>query len=302
MTTESKAITVAQTVKHMEPEFALLLKSSGTDPKKFMNNALLAISSKPEIQSGEVNRKSVFDVCSRAANDGVVLDGKEAALIIGWNEKLKQKEAQYRLMSGGIMQMIRRSPEIERVACQLVYENDDFVVDFVTDEVPLKHTLTPDALLKGRGQMVGVYFVAKLRNGEWTSPEVMSKDEVDAVRDGFAPKDKNGNFSKMWRDAYGEAARKTVLHRAAKRLPLGESASAAIEQDAVEDGTLDNGTIVDHNTGEITNAPEKPKRGRKAAEVVQAAAKAQDEAAEAPQQNYVEAEYEEQYDEETLPI
>jgi recombinational DNA repair protein RecT len=77
--------------------------------------------------------------------------------------------------------------------------------------------------------------IAKLASGEWTSPEYMSKAEIDAVRDAYSKKDKDGNFSKMCQHSWGEAARKTVLHRARKRLPLGEAAEQVLRRDADDD-------------------------------------------------------------------
>ncbi len=265
MSEERKELTVAATVKEMKPEFANLLAAQlppnltkeqkqaqlETLTAKFTNNALLAINEKPEIAKGEVTRKSVFAVCSRAANDGVILDGKEAAIVIGSVKRNGQwvKEAQYRLMAGGAMKIIQRSPNIERIVCQLIYENDDFVVDFVTGGESVKHTITPKALKEGRGEIVGVYFTAKLSNGEWTSPEIMSVAEVNAVRDAYSKKNETtGKFSQMWENSWGEAARKTVLHRARKRLPLERSLDKIL---AADNPTDDN--IVD-TTSEVVNA------------------------------------------------
>jgi recombination protein RecT len=235
-----------------------------------MNNALMAISSKPEIAKGEVTRKSVFDVCSRAANDGVVLDGKEAAMVLGSVKRDGKwvKEAQYRLMAGGAMKIIQRSPNIERVVCQLIYENDEFVVDFVTTAEPVVHKITPEALKKGRGEIVGVYFTAKLKNGEWTSPEIMSVAEVNAVRDGFSQKNSEGKFSAMWEKSWGEAAKKTVLHRARKRLPLEGKIDSSLDND-----DLENNDFIDHNTGEVLEtAPAEAPKKSKIADKVKAAA------------------------------
>lgn len=291
------ALTITDTIRKAEPEFAALLKASNTDPKKFMNNALMAIAAKPEIQSGEVNRKSVFDVCSRAANDGVVLDGKEAALILGSVKRGNEwvKEAQYRLMAGGVMKIINRSPNIERVVCQLIYENDDFIVDFVTSDVSVKHTITPDALKKGRGEVVGVYFTAKLTSGEWTSPEVMSVAEVNEVRDNFSQKNKDGKFSGMWEKSWGEAARKTVLHRARKRLPLEAAIEEVLNKD--DDEITE---FVDNETGEVTVEAPKPAKTKAADKVKAAVADIPAEVVdEVP--DYIDAEYNDSIDEE-IPV
>lgn len=228
MSEAKQQLTIKDSIRQQESHYAALLKASGTDVNRFMNNALMAASDHKEINSGEVDRASVFKVCSRAANDGVVLDGKQAAMIIGWNNKTKQKEAQYRLMAGGVMAMISRSSNIQHVACQIVYEGDDCTIDFVTDGQPVQHTIN---LRNRRGKPLGVYFVAKLKNGGWTSPEYMSEEEINEVRDNYSQKDKDGKFSKMWLLSPGEAWRKTILHRAKKRLPLDESIESALSQD-----------------------------------------------------------------------
>ncbi len=313
MSDNKTQITIADSIKNAMPEFAALLKATGTDPDKFKNNALMAIADKPEIRSGEVSSKSVFNVCSRAANDGVVLDNKEAALILGSVKRNGQwvKEAQYRLMAGGVMKIINRSPNIERIVCQLIYENDDFIVDFVTTDASVQHKITPESLKKGRGEVVGVYFTAKLVNGEWTSPEIMSVAEVNEVRDNFVQKNKEGKFSGMWEKSWGEAARKTVLHRARKRLPLEGKIMSVLDQD--DDEIID----FDSETGEVFEqaaATTTKPAASKAASKVKAAVKAkvaeqeppaaEEEPEELPMPNdegAVDAEFEE-IEEEEIPV
>ncbi len=254
-TQEVATLKPADSIRNAKVEFANLLKATGTDIERFQNNAIMAVNNNEDIRKGEVSTKSIFNVCSRAANDGVMLDGKEAALVIGYTKN--GKEAQYRLMSGGIMKMINRSPEIQYVSCQTVHENDVCEISFVTDGVPIKHT--PD-LKKGRGDIIGAYVVAKLANGEWTSPEYMSIEEIRAVRDAYSKKDKEGNFSKMWRDSEGEACKKTVLHRALKRLPITNAPAA---DDDYELEPID-----------VTPEQEKPKRKTTAEKVKEKVAEA----------------------------
>lgn len=220
-------LTLKDSIKLQEKNYAELLRASGTDVKKFVNNAIMATSDHPDIAQGVVDRGSIFKVCSKAAQDGVMLDNHEAALIIGWNGRTKQKEAQYRLMAGGVMKMITRSPNIEYVACQLVYEGDQFEISFIGDGCPIKHSFKGGS----RGDVIGVYAIAKLTSGEWMSPEYMGVDDVNAVRDEFAQKDKNGNHSKAWTTMWGEMARKTILHRYKKRLPLADAVSEALRAD-----------------------------------------------------------------------
>lgn len=223
-------VAIKNTIKAMQPDLEKLVRATGTDINKFMNNAIMA-AAKPELQSGDVDRASIYKVVARAAQDGVLLDDKEAAMVIGWNRKTRQKEAQYRLMAAGVMSMIARSPDISRVVCQLVHKNDDFSMDFVTDGVPINHNFSG---IKGaRGEVVGAYAVAKLADGSWTSPEYMEVDDINSVRDAYVPKDKEGNYSGMWSNSWGEAARKTVLHRAKKRWPISQQVSESLVDDDV---------------------------------------------------------------------
>lgn len=228
MTTQvtTEVLKPAQSIKDARAEFANLLKATNTDVDRFQNNAIMAVNNNEDIRKGEVSTKSIFNVCSRAANDGVMLDGREAALVIGYTKN--GKEAQYRLMAAGVMKMINRSQDIEYVACQTVHENDDCVISFVTDGIPVTHTIN---LKKGRGELIGAYVVARLKTGDWTSPEYMSLEEILTVRDAYSKKDSKGEFSKMWRDSLGEACKKTVLHRAVKRLPLNGDAINTVDDD-----------------------------------------------------------------------
>jgi recombination protein RecT len=89
----------------------------------------------------------------------------------------------------------------------------------------------------------------------------MSKAEVDAVRDNFSQKDKEGNFSKMWQHSWGEAARKTVLHRARKRLPLSDGAETALRQDEADEFSME---TIDNATGESVETRKKQTRAARA--------------------------------------
>lgn len=278
----TKELTIRESLKAQENNFANLLKATGTDKERFMNNAIMASSEIPEINGGEVSHKSVFNVCSRAANDGVVLDNREAAIVIGWNSKTRQKEAQYRLMAGGVMKMINRSPAIKHIACQLVYDGDDCVIDFVTDGQPVHHTIN---LRNRRGEVLGVYAVAKLATGEWTSPEYMSVEEINEVRDNFSAKNNQGELvSPAWKNSWGEMARKTVLHRIKKRLPLTEKAIDDLSKDG--DFTQDPSVV---ETIEQEPAPKPKKNSQKAVEeAMQQAAQSTLESDDVPEADYEE--------------
>ena len=202
-----------------------MLRAKGVDIARFKQNALVAASENEDIANGNVSADSVLKVCSRAASDGVVLDGKEAAIVIGSVKKGSQwvKQAQYRLMVGGVMKMITRSPNLKRAIVQLVHENDVCTIDLVSDGVPINHTID---LKQERGEIIGAYALAELNDGSYTSPEYMTTAQINAVREGYS-----SDKSPLWNKSWGEAARKTVLHRAKKRWPIESDIEVSLRDD-----------------------------------------------------------------------
>lgn len=170
-------------------------------------------------------RKSIYDACLKAATDGLLLDKREAALV-SFRTKVGDNwidAAQYMPMVAGVMKKARNSGEIAHIVAQCVYSNDTFEIDFVTEGPPVLHK----PAFVNRGEMVAVYAVAKLRDGSWTQPEWMTKEQVDEIRQrsktgALGQKDRNGKPIEPkgpWVTDYNEMARKTVIRRAAKYWP-----------------------------------------------------------------------------------
>lgn len=191
----------------MESKFAAALPAH-IPADRFLRVALSALT-RPEVAKAAETakgRKSIYDSCLKAASDGLLLDNREAALVPYGDT------VQYQPMVAGIMKKARNSGEIASIVSQVVYANDEFEIDYVTDGAPITHKPFLDG---PRGDVRGVYAVARLKDGSWTQPEFMSRDEVEAIRKGFS---KQGN-SLMWTKAWNEGARKTVIRRAAKYWP-----------------------------------------------------------------------------------
>jgi recombination protein RecT len=143
----------------------------------------------------------------KAAQDGLLLDGREAAPVI-----FRTKEGpkvQYMPMIGGILKKIRNSGELASISAQVAYQNDFFEYELGDDE---KITHKP-FLGADRGKPVAVYAIARTKDGA-VYREVMSVPEVEKVRQ--ASRAANAGPWVQWWD---EMARKTVIRRIAKRLP-----------------------------------------------------------------------------------
>lgn len=177
---------------------------------KFIRTAQTAIVSTRNIEKAKPG--PLLQAISKAAADGLILDGREAALVIDYNG-----DAQYRPMMRGLLKLAYNSGRVKSISVQIVCENDDF--EYVLgDEERIIHKIN----FKGeRGPVMAVYAVAKLDGGE-VMREVMTVDQVNSIRDRsdayrafVAKKIKSTPWSTDWE----EMARKTVFRRLSKYLP-----------------------------------------------------------------------------------
>lgn len=162
----------------------------------------------------------------------------------------------------GLIDLARRSGQIVSIAAHEVCENDKFDLVYGLEE-RLNHT----PAMGERGELVGFYAVAKLKDGGY-SFEFMSAHQVREIMKGTQSKGAYG----PWKDHFIEMGRKTAIRRLAKYLPLSIEFQTAVALDnqaeAGKDQKLD--TIdgdfmlvqdddaphgeVDQDTGEITDA------------------------------------------------
>lgn len=186
---------------------------SHIDVDRFQRAAVTAIGHNPDLLNAD--RQSVFNALIRCASDGLLPDNREGALVI-FNSKVKIdgkdvwiKKAQYMPMVYGIIKRMRNGGEISTVEAHVVYRNDEF--EFELGDTP---RLFHKPLIEGnRGAQVFVYCIVTFRDGV-KYREIMSVNEIEKARKAS----KTGNKG-PWVDWWDEMAKKTVIHRAAKRLP-----------------------------------------------------------------------------------
>lgn len=143
-----------------------------------------------------------------------------------WNGKKGVMEAQFQVGYRGLIEMVRRSGQILSIEAHCVYENDEF--DCVLgNESKLYHK---PKWVGDRGKMIGVYAVAKLKDGA-VQFDVMGKNSVDEIRKKSKSADKG-----PWVDFYDEMAKKTILKRLIKMLPISIEIARAVAMDNRADG------------------------------------------------------------------
>lgn len=208
----SPVAVIKQKLSVMAPEFKAALPAHVT-VEKFSRVAQTAILSNPDLM--QADRASLFGAITKLAQDGLLPDGREAALVI-FNTKNRQtngwdKKVQAMPMIAGILKKIRQSGDVAKISAQVVHENDHFVVSYGFDE---DVTHNPPPLDKPRGKAIGAYATAVLKDGSRLL-EVMSLEDIEKVRSVSRGKDKG-----PWVEWWSEMARKTVMRRLSKRLPM----------------------------------------------------------------------------------
>ncbi|WP_244651265.1 recombinase RecT [Rhizobium sp. CFBP 8762] len=194
--------------------------------ERFMRVVMTAVNASPDLLAAD--RRSLFEASMKAAQDGLLPDGRDGALVI-FNAKVKDdkgkeiwiKKVQWMPMVGGILKKVRNSGELLTISAYVAYENDEFNYTLGDDEsIVHKPCLDDD---RGRPRLV--YAVAKTKDGG-VYREIMTFKEVEKVR-GVS---KTGN-SGPWKDWWDEMAKKTVIRRLAKRLPTSSDLDDLIRRD-----------------------------------------------------------------------
>ncbi len=197
--------------------------------EKFERTLVTAISNSPELlKAMQENPRSVFNAAAKAAQDGLIPDGREAALVV-FNSKDRQTNAWkasavYMPMVYGLMKKVRQSGGVSALfEPQVVYENDRFEYE-LGFEPKLSHT----PLMRGnRGEPLGAYAVAILDDKHNTKVSVfLTYEEIEKIRN--VSKAKNNG---PWKDWWEEMAKKSAMRRLCKYLPSSTDLDAAFTRD-----------------------------------------------------------------------
>lgn len=234
MTRADEPSTLRGHVAKMQGEFAKSLPGHIT-PEKFVRTAQTAIALTRNIEKVK-NPQSLLAACSKAAADGLILDGREAALVVDYNG-----DVQYRPMMRGLLKLAYNSGEIKSLVVESVCENDRFDYSPTRADEPIQHAID---LRVDRGPVYAVYAQATLKEGGIVF-EVMTLADVNRIRDrsdAYKAFKANKIKSTPWSTDWSEMARKTVFRRLSKYLPSStdrddrlHQASERIDDDFVHD-------------------------------------------------------------------
>ncbi|CAB4140128.1 RecT Recombinational DNA repair protein (RecE pathway) [uncultured Caudovirales phage] len=218
---ENPVAVIRQNLDAMAPELVKALPAHVT-VERFTRVAMTAIQQQPALINSE--RAALFGAIVRLAQDGLLPDGREAAIVMFGSK------AQAMPMIAGILKKVRQSGEVAKLSAQVVHEHDAFEVRYGFDE-DVHHV--PPPLDRPRGKAIGAYATAVLKDGSRLL-EVMSLEEIEKVR-----KVSRAGQSGPWKEWWGEMARKTVLRRLSKRLPMSSDLMDAFDRDETMATTID---------------------------------------------------------------
>lgn len=181
----------------------------------FVAAAWAAVLANPEIVNAD--RLSFFAALRKAANDGLVPDGREAVLNV-YSTKVKDsngetrwiKKVEFLPMVGGLVKKLYDSGEVTYIDAACVYERDHFSFRR-GDSAAIEH----EPYLGGEapGPIVAAYCVVKLKSGE-IKREVMPARDIAKVRAASKSGDKG-----PWGEWDDQMAIKSVIKRIYKQLP-----------------------------------------------------------------------------------
>ena len=203
------------TVLRMKEQFQLALPAH-IRPERFVRIVQTAVRQNPKLL--DCRRDTLFGAAMRAAQDGLLPDGKEAAFV-----QFKE-QVQYMPMIAGILKKVRNSGDLKSINALVIYKNDEF--NYWVDGEGEQVKFIPHIFGGDRGEAIGVFAFAQTKDGG-LYVEVMSADDVDDIRKVSRSKD-NGPWSgpfkyEMWR--------KSCLRRLSKRLPMSTDLEEVINAD-----------------------------------------------------------------------
>jgi len=206
-------VEVRSQLTRMAPELAKVLPDHVT-PEKFERVTLTALQRSPDLLA--CDRKSLFESVMQCAQDGLIPDGREAALT-----KFGQKVA-YMPMVAGILKKIRQSGDLVTITAQMVYQMDDFQYWIDDEGEHLKHT--PE-MIRDAGEPLAVYAMARTKDGG-VYIEVLRMSDVQKIR--ASSRGGNGGPWAQWTD---QMAKKSAIRRLAKRLPMSTDLERIVQRD-----------------------------------------------------------------------
>lgn len=228
--------TIEALLKRHGPEIALALPQHVT-PERLLRIALSEVRRNPRL--GQCNAASLLSAIFTCAQLGLEPGGALGhAYLIPYRD-----ECQFQIGYKGMIELARRSGQIQSLNARAVYENDAFEYSF-----GLHEDLVHRPAIGPRGELTHAYAVARLKDGG-IQFEVMDRLELEDVRDGSQGYQMAVKYNKKdtpWISSFDEMCRKTVIRRLFKYLPVSVEIARAANLDESADRGQRQESDIDH--------------------------------------------------------
>lgn len=228
-----------------KPSFAAVLPRHLT-PDRLLKLAMAAVSKDTKLLT--CTQTSILQAVMTSAELGLE---PNTPLGLGYilpfrNAQTGQNEATFIVGFKGLVRLAYQSGEVESWYAETIYERDRYLVR-LGSEPRLDH----EPCMSGdRGGPVAFYSVVKFKGSAERAFLIMTKADIEKIR--ARSKQPNGP---AWSGSYDEMAKKTVMRRHSKVLPLSEEKiTHALQTQA----TAEAGEVVDFDLVEVLEAAPAP--------------------------------------------
>ena len=196
---------------------------------RFLRVCLNSIARNPDLQ--KCTASSLYAGIMQSAQFGLEIGlMNQAHLVPYWNNENRRYEAQFQIGYLGLRDLAERYGDVVDGDAQAVYEKDFF--EYEQGNSPsITHRPSKD---QERGMVLHFYCWAQPKNGK-LKVAVMSSKEVEAHRDRFVRKKKDGEFGPAWTITFEAMALKTVIRKCYKLLARSPELREAIALDEMQE-------------------------------------------------------------------
>jgi recombination protein RecT len=215
VSSRDKQQTIKDLLERAKPSIAAVL------PKHLTADRLL------KVALSATARNAGLLACTPQSIILAVMQGAELGLEVGGllgDAYLVPFKNQVQLIVGyrGMIKLARQSGALASIEANVVRQNDVFDLEFGLDS-KLVHK---PAMTGEPGEVVAAYAIARFKDGS-RQLDVMTRAEIDAIRTRSA-----SAMSGPWVTDFAEMAKKTVVRRMCKYLPLSPELQKALEHEA----------------------------------------------------------------------
>lgn len=199
---------------------------------RFLQSAFTAIRNNQVLF--QCTPESVKAALIEAAKLGLEIDVLGSCYLIPYNKtawingkKTEYKEAQLQVGYKGLLELVWRTGLVTNIVVNEVYEKDAFDFEYGLQE-RLRHK---PYMLEDRGEIVAFYAYARFREGGH-SFIVMSRAEMESIKKKNAKKNyQTGELYGTWIDHFSSMAKKTVIKKLIKYMPVSVEMKDILSQD-----------------------------------------------------------------------